>query len=94
MPTYVYRCRDCGDTQQSFSMKEKPDSIPCPGCSATAPSVFTPPHLGAGSTTAHKLMDATKKTAEAPAVVSHIPGSTRAPRPVSRDPRHAKLPRP
>lgn len=93
MPTYVYRCTDCGESQQSFPMSEKPSSIPCPQCHEPARSVFTAPHLGAGSTTAHRLIDATKRTAEAPAVVSQLPGSRRARQKVSRDPRHDKLPR-
>ncbi|RBP62230.1 putative FmdB family regulatory protein [Brevibacterium sanguinis] len=93
MPTYTYRCRTCGTIEQSFPITDKPSTIPCPSCRAPATTVFSSPHLGAGASTAHRLIDATKRTAETPGVVSQVPGSRRAPRPVSRDPRHAKLPR-
>ncbi len=93
MPTYTYRCKTCGDAEQSSSITDKPSTIPCPQCSAPATTVFGSPHLGAGSSTGHRLIDATKKTAETPGVVTRIPGTGRSSRPVSRDPRHARLPR-
>lgn len=93
MPTYVFRCDECGDTEHSFAMAEKPSSLPCPTCRGIARSVVASPHLGVGNTSAHRLIDATKRTADAPAVVSRLPGTSRSPRRVSRDPRHATLPR-
>ncbi|MDN6746873.1 MAG: zinc ribbon domain-containing protein [Brevibacterium sp.] len=93
VPTYVYRCTTCGDTEQVFPMSRKPESVTCPDCRGTAVSAFTSPHLGAGSGTVFGVIDATKKTAESPPVVSRIPSSGRREQPVTRDPRHAKLPR-
>ncbi|WP_140955373.1 zinc ribbon domain-containing protein [Brevibacterium sp. XM4083] len=93
VPTYVYRCDACGDTEQTFPMLEKPSTIACPRCAGRARSVVSSPHLGAGNTPAHRLLDATAATADAPPVVTRLPGSPRAPRRVSRDPRHQRLPR-
>lgn len=42
MPTYSYRCRDCGnefDTQQSFS---DPSLTECPECKGTLRKLFSP----------------------------------------------------
>ncbi|SMX92892.1 MULTISPECIES: FmdB family zinc ribbon protein [unclassified Brevibacterium] len=93
MPTYVYRCESCGDTEQAFPMSRKPEAVTCPDCHGTAVSAFTSPHLGAGSGTVFGDIDATKKTAESPPVISRVPSSSRRTQPVNRDPRHAKLPR-
>ncbi|GAA1855079.1 FmdB family zinc ribbon protein [Brevibacterium marinum] len=93
MPTYVYRCTTCGDTEQVFPMSRKPESVTCPDCRGTAVSAFTSPHLGAGSGSVFAAVDATKRTADEPPLVSRIPSSQRRAQPVSRDPRHAKLPR-
>ncbi|WP_262908303.1 FmdB family zinc ribbon protein [Brevibacterium zhoupengii] len=62
MPTYVYRCTTCGDTEQESPMSRKPESVTCPGCHGTAESAFTSPHLGAGSGTAFGVIDATRKS--------------------------------
>ncbi|MDN5736768.1 MAG: zinc ribbon domain-containing protein, partial [Brevibacterium aurantiacum] len=64
VPTYVYRCTTCGDTEQDFPMSRKPESVTCPDCHGTADSAFTSPHLGAGSGTAFGVIDTTKKTAD------------------------------
>lgn len=43
MPTYVYECETCQTQKEEvFSMKEKPDTIPCEKCGKPAPSVLTP----------------------------------------------------
>ncbi|GAA1554615.1 zinc ribbon domain-containing protein [Brevibacterium picturae] len=64
VPTYVYQCATCGDTEQDFPMSRKPESVACPDCQGTADYAFTSPHLGAGSGTAFGSFDATTKTAE------------------------------
>ncbi|GAA0037509.1 FmdB family zinc ribbon protein [Brevibacterium metallidurans] len=93
MPTYLFRCDDCGDTERAFTMAAKPDSIHCPGCQEPARSVVASPHLGVGGSPAARLIDTTERSAETPAVVSRVPGASRRRQEVSRDPRHAKLPR-
>lgn len=96
MATYDFTCSDHGVTTVTMPMTEVGDSHPCPRCSAPARRVFTPPRLSLGDSAARRLLDATTATAHEPAVVSSVPGRSRAPvprRPVA-DPRTAKLPRP
>ncbi|WP_453984993.1 FmdB family zinc ribbon protein [Brevibacterium casei] len=93
MPTYLFRCDDCGDTERAFTMAAKPDSIHCPDCQGAARSVVASPHLGVGGSPAARLIDTTERSAETPVVVSRVPGTSRRQQKVSRDPRHAKLPR-
>lgn len=95
MPTYAFACRACGNTfDQRHSMAEVPDQAECPECSQPAPRTISNPRLGIGNTTAMKLQDATRATADAPQVVTQLPGRARKPTPVSRNPLHQKLPRP
>jgi putative FmdB family regulatory protein len=94
VPTYAYRCGACGDFDAVFPMASAPAQLDCRACGDTARRVFSPPHLGAGASTAMGLLDATRRTASDPAVVASPPARRSAPRPVSRNPLHAKLPRP
>ncbi|MGZ8178390.1 FmdB family zinc ribbon protein [Williamsia sp. SKLECPSW1] len=93
MPLYVFRCATCPDVERSFSMSRVPAEIDCATCSSPARRVVT--GVGVGSDpTATRLLDATAATAERPAVVGNVPGRRAAPRRVSTDPRHRRLPRP
>ncbi|MET9325954.1 FmdB family zinc ribbon protein [Tsukamurella sp. NPDC003166] len=94
MPTYEFRCSSCGPFDAVYSMREVPEATAC-RCGAPARRGITAPRLGSGASRAMKLLDATKATAEKPAVVSAPTGRTRgggggAP----SNPRHAGLPRP
>ncbi|AZG47251.1 FmdB family zinc ribbon protein [Gordonia insulae] len=95
MPTYVYRCGDgCSDFTERHPMAAIPDSANCPGCGTGARRVIGTPALGASDPAAMRLHDATRATAETPAVVSNVPGRRRRATPVSSNPLHRKLPRP
>jgi putative FmdB family regulatory protein len=94
VPTYSFRCPACGDFDALFPMASVPAQLDCRACGGAARRSFCAPHLSVGSSTAMKLLDATKRTASEPAVVEPLPGRRTSPRPVSRNPRHAKLPRP
>ncbi|NKY18206.1 FmdB family zinc ribbon protein [Tsukamurella spumae] len=94
MPTYEFRCSSCGPFDAVFSMREVPESTEC-RCGSPARRGITAPRLGSGASAAMKLLDATRATAENPAVVSAPTGRARgggggAP----SNPRHAALPRP
>ncbi|MEE3851709.1 zinc ribbon domain-containing protein [Gordonia sp. LSe1-13] len=94
MPTYVFRCRsDCADFIERHSMAAIPDAASCPECGADGRRVIGSPALGAGDSSAMRLQDATRASAEAPAVVSSVPGRGRRATPVSSNPLHRKLPR-
>ncbi|WP_031468281.1 FmdB family zinc ribbon protein [Sciscionella sediminilitoris] len=92
MPIYDYRCPSCGISEHSYPMREAPPALDC-ACGLPARKLVTAARLGKGSSTAMRLLDQTGSTASEPAVVRSPPPA--APnRPVSRNPLHAKLPRP
>lgn len=41
MPTYVYRCRKCGNEFEKFQKISEPPTVRCPVCRATADRVIT-----------------------------------------------------
>jgi putative FmdB family regulatory protein len=94
MPTYAFRCAAaCGDFDAVFAMASVPARLDCRACGGAARRIFSAPHLGAGPSSAMRLLDATGRTASEPALV-RSPPDRRGSRPVSRNPLHAKLPRP
>ncbi|WP_422743364.1 zinc ribbon domain-containing protein [Mycobacterium sp. WMMD1722] len=73
-------------------MHTRPDAIECPTCGGPARRMMAAPHLGGA---AMALQDATRATADRPAVVSSPPPAGSAVRRrVSTNPLHRKLPRP
>ncbi|MCA0158099.1 zinc ribbon domain-containing protein [Tsukamurella sp. M9C] len=94
MPTYEFRCARCGPFDATFSMRDVPDATAC-RCGDPAPRGVTAPQIGRADRGAMRLLDATKATAERPAVVGSPAGAPRPGRgPAPSDPRHARLPRP
>lgn len=94
MPMYDFRCDEHGVRAKKFSMADVPATSTCPDCAAVTKRVFTSPALGSGNSRAMRTIDASKQTAEKPGVVTSLPSQQRPSRPVSFDPRHAKLPKP
>jgi putative FmdB family regulatory protein len=97
MATYDFTCRDHGVTTIQVPMSQVSPTLPCPTCGAEARRVFSAPRLSLGDSTSRRLIEATARTAHEPAVVSALPGRPFGPgrrRPVTADPRTAKLPRP
>jgi putative FmdB family regulatory protein len=91
---YVFRCESgCGTTQQMHSMHSRPDAVECPECGGSARRMMAAAHLGSTGGAALALQDATRATADRPAVVTAPPPATRR-RPVSTKPLHRNLPRP
>ncbi|WP_185976031.1 zinc ribbon domain-containing protein [Mycolicibacterium sp. 018/SC-01/001] len=94
MILYAFRCETgCGTTQQMYSMDSRPDEIDCPACQGPARRLMAAPHLGRSAGAAMALHDATRATADRPAVVSS-PTPPPSGRPISTNPLHQKLPRP
>nr|WP_198344369.1 zinc ribbon domain-containing protein [Mycobacterium dioxanotrophicus] len=94
MVLYVFRCDSgCGTTERRFAMNARPDVIDCPSCSGAARRMMSSPNLGRADKSAMALQDATRATADHPAVVSSPSPSLRRQK-VSRNPLHQKLPRP
>ncbi|MFI1916147.1 FmdB family zinc ribbon protein [Nocardia sp. NPDC020380] len=92
MPYYEFRCRSCGSFDSPHPMAAVPDVSPCPVCADPAPRRMTGGALLHTGSTASRLLDATARTAEQPAVVTAPPARTTTR--ISRNPLHRKLPRP
>jgi len=92
---YVFRCESgCGTTKQLYSMSSRPDVIECPSCNGAARRLISAPNIGRGGV-GMALQDATRATADRPAVVSSpSPGTRRQKQKVTTNPLHQKLPRP
>ena len=97
MATYGYRCPRDGAFDVVRPIGTAPASHVCPACGDPASRHWTPPMLSTADRRSMALVDATKATAERPAVVDAPP-----PRPRDRrrtvttreNPRLAGLPRP
>nr|WP_269436557.1 zinc ribbon domain-containing protein [Mycolicibacterium mengxianglii] len=94
MVLYAFRCEQgCGVIQQNHAMDLRPDVVDCPECLGVARRTLGSPYVGRADGTAMALQDATRATADTPAVVrSPSPPGRR--QPVTRNPLHSKLPRP
>jgi putative FmdB family regulatory protein len=95
VPIYEFVCPRCSTFDASYTMAEVPDSMTCPGCQGEAVRRMTAPRLSIATTSAYRLVDATKQSADAPQVVSSLPGTRTGPRQrYTSNPLHQKLPRP
>jgi putative FmdB family regulatory protein len=98
VPTYTYRCGPCGVPFDVIApMSASRDDRRCPACDAPAQRIVTVPGVRRTPTAVREALEAGERSREAPTVTTSVPPSThrdRRPTPVSRDPRHARLPRP
>ncbi|MFD3591937.1 FmdB family zinc ribbon protein [Nocardia sp. NPDC058640] len=92
MPLYRFRCGDCGGFDQSFPMSAIPQVTDCPDCAAPSKRGFAVAGLLGTGSAAARLIEATTRTADEPAVVGAPAGRSKAP--VTRNPLHRTLPRP
>ncbi|WP_307789286.1 zinc ribbon domain-containing protein [Mycolicibacterium baixiangningiae] len=74
-------------------MAERPDAVDCPACGRPAPRMIGAPHLGRAGSTAMALQDATRATADRPAVVGRPAPAGRSQK-ITTNPLHQTLPRP
>jgi putative FmdB family regulatory protein len=94
VPTYGYRC-PAGDTFDLVRpMAEAGEPARCPDCGEPARRVFGGPALRSLDPAVRRALDAGARSADSPDVVTSLPGRSRRATPVTRDPRHARLPRP
>ena len=93
MPMYTYRCPGCGPFDVVAPMTRSRDERSCPTCASPADRVFSPPGLRQVDPSLRRARDAEERSRHEPTVTTSVPPSSK-PAPVSRDPRHARLPRP
>jgi hypothetical protein len=74
-------------------MNQRPDAIECPTCAGRARRLIATPNLGRGGNAAMALQDATRATADRPAVVSR-PAPAGRKQKITTNPLHQTLPRP
>jgi putative FmdB family regulatory protein len=94
VPTYSYRCPVCREFDLVRPMAQVDAAATCPDCGAQSTRVFTAPALRGLDARLRRALDAGERSADSPDVVHAVPGRSRRATPVSRDPRHARLPRP
>lgn len=74
-------------------MAAVPDSAVCPHCAGVATRIPTAPMIGIGRSTAMRLHDRTRATADVPDVVNRLPPAQSTGAKVTTNPLHRKLPR-
>nr|WP_306436833.1 MULTISPECIES: zinc ribbon domain-containing protein [unclassified Rhodococcus (in: high G+C Gram-positive bacteria)] len=75
-------------------MADAPPQVTCPDCGEAAPRQVSSPALGRGNSAAMKAHDASRATADTPAVVSSLPPAGRSATRTTSNPLHRRLPRP
>lgn len=93
MPIYEFRCTACGTFEAPHSMLTVPRASACPGCGTDARRLFSAAGLVSPNSPKARAIDDAARSAETPSVVGAPPRQGRG-TPVTRDPRHLKLPRP
>lgn len=96
MALYEFACPGCAPVEAFYPMGAAPESIECPECGGRAERILSTPRLSIAGTSAFKLIDATKKSAYEPRVVSGPlpPSGRKRSTPITTNPLHRKLPRP
>lgn len=95
MPNYSFRCAEGCAFDAMYSMSEVPRQTACTKCGATATRAITAPHLSAAGSSAYGLLERSSRSAHDPQTVDRLPARGAASRqPVTRNPLHARLPKP
>ena len=94
MPTYRYRCGDCGGFDLVRPMAQAQACESCPACGNAARRVFGLPAVSFVEPGLRNALDASARSADSPRVVTAVPGRAHRATALTTDPRHAMLPRP
>jgi putative FmdB family regulatory protein len=69
VPIYAFECSRCGPFDLSRPMAQASDPAACPGCSASARRLYTPPGLALLARPVRGALDREEKSAHEPEVV-------------------------
>ena len=94
VPTYGFQCPACGRFDVIRPMADASAPATCPTCGQDGRRTFGAPALRALAPDLRRALDAGARSADAPEVVTTVPGRSRRSTPITTDPRHARLPRP
>ena len=95
MPIYEFKCGSGHISEQQLPMSSEHRTRECPSCGDVANRMISAPAVRRVDGARARAVEATQKSAYEPAVVNSLPstGNRRA-TPVTRNPQHAKLPKP
>lgn len=95
MPIYEFKCGSGHRSERQLPMSTEQREIDCPVCGETANRMISAPSVRRTDSKMAAAVEATQKSAYEPAVVNSLPTSgNRRATPVTRNPQHAKLPKP
>ncbi|QJY49299.1 FmdB family zinc ribbon protein [Pseudonocardia broussonetiae] len=94
MPTYQHTCVRCGPFDVIRPMRESAADATCPTCTEPSRRVFGAPALRALPAGLRGALDAQYRSADAPRVVTSLPGRPGRTQRRATDPRQLRLPRP
>lgn len=95
MPVYEFRCESDHLHERLLPLSAGDRTADCPECGAPAARLISAPGISRLGTAQARAIGAAEESAHAPAVVDRLPSSgARRPARITRDPRHARLPRP
>ncbi len=94
MPTYSHTCPTCGTFDRIRPMAAASAPADCPQCERPARRVFGAPALRSLDAGLRGALDASHRSADAPAVVTSTPRRTGRTQRRASDPRQLRLPRP
>jgi putative FmdB family regulatory protein len=73
VPTYAYRCEADGTVDLVLPMAQRNQPRECPSCGGALRRLLTSSRINLGDSRSRRLIDATKRTSDEPAVVGAIP---------------------
>jgi putative FmdB family regulatory protein len=94
VPTYGFHCSACGRFDVIRPMADAATPAACPTCGRPGRRLFGVPALRALDPGVRDALDAGARSADAPDVVTAVPGRSRRRTAITTDPRHTRLPRP
>ena len=95
MPIYEFQCSDGHLSEKRLPLTSEEREADCPDCGLTAHRIISAPFTRRVDAAKASAVESTQKSAYETEVVRSVPGGgKKRATPVTRDPQHAKLPKP